>query len=207
MGFIRPASGVTMPWRSASASLPVAIWYSSLRWISDAIALGDEQSIRIFPSQSRVMKRHVGSTSGFTTVRSSRWRSAISPQYATLAPPSGSAPIRTPASRITSMSTTDGRSSTYVPMKSYGVQDVRARPNAIRWTPSRLARISSLARPAITLVASVSAGPPCGGLYLKPPSYGGLWLGVTTIPSASPPPVVRPELARRIACETPGVGV
>ena len=35
-------------------------------------------------------------------------------------------------------------------------------------------------------VTSVSAGPPSGGLYLKPPSSGGLWDGVTTIPSARP---------------------
>ena len=80
LGFIRPASGVTMPWRSASASLPVAMAYSSLRCTKEAIACGEEQSIRILPSQSRVMKRHVGSTSGLTTDRSSRWRSAISPQ-------------------------------------------------------------------------------------------------------------------------------
>ena len=32
--------------------------------------------------------------------------------------------------------------------------------------------MSSLARCAIQLVASESAGPPCGGLYLKPPSRG-----------------------------------
>jgi hypothetical protein len=48
--------------------------------MSEAIAYGDEQSIRILPSQSSVMNRHVGSVSGFTTVRSSRCRSAISPQ-------------------------------------------------------------------------------------------------------------------------------
>ena len=92
-------------------------------------------------------------------------------------------------------------------MKSYAVHRARARENVIRWTPSRLARISSLARAAMTLVASVSAGPPWGGLYLKPPSPGGLCDGVTTMPSASPAPVVRPPLARMIACETAGVGV
>ena len=32
----------------------------------------------------------------------------------------------------------------------------------------------------------VSAGPPDGGLYLKPPSSGGLCEGVITTPSASP---------------------
>ena len=66
---------------------------------------------------------------------------------------------------------------------------------------------SSLARPAIHPVASVSAGPPCGGLYLKPPSRGGLCDGVTTIPSASPEPARRPALWRRIACDSAGVGV
>ena len=64
-----------------------------------------------------------------------------------------------------------------------------------------------MALAAITFVASVSAGPPWGGLYLKPPSYGGLWLGVTTIPSARPLPVVRPWLSARIERETAGVGV
>ena len=37
------------------------------------------------------------------------------------------------------------------------------------------------------LLASVSAGPPLGGLYLKPPSVGGLCDGVMTMPSATPP--------------------
>ncbi len=63
----------------------------------------------------------------------------------------------------------------------------------------------SFARAAITEVASLSAGPPFGGLYLKPPSRGGLWLGVTTMPSASR--LVRLRFAFRIACETAGVGV
>ena len=44
--------------------------------------------------------------------------------------------------------------------------------------------MSSLARFAIQPVASESAGPPCGGLYLKPPSRGGLCDGVMTMPSA-----------------------
>jgi hypothetical protein len=50
----------------------------------------------------------------------------------------------------------------------------------------RARAISAFARSAIQPVASVSAGPPFGGLYLKPPSRGGLWLGVTTMPSARP---------------------
>ena len=63
----------------------------------------------------------------------------------------------------------------------------------------------ALARASIALVTSVSAGPPEGGLYLKPPSSGGLCDGVTTMPSASP--VVRPRLWVRMACEMTGVGV
>ena len=65
LGFISPPSGVTMPWRSASASLPVAIVeLGRAAPISEAMAFGDEQSMRILPSQSSVMKRHVGSTAG-----------------------------------------------------------------------------------------------------------------------------------------------
>ncbi len=105
------------------------------------------------------------------------------------------------------MSTTDGRSPTYSPMKSYDDAAARARANGMRCTSASPALISSLARAAMTDVASVSAGPPCGGLYLKPPSAGGLCDGVTTMPSASPAPVCRPPLALMIACETAGVGV
>ena len=36
--------------------------------------------MRILPSQSRVMKRKVGSTSSLTTVSASPYRSAIGPQ-------------------------------------------------------------------------------------------------------------------------------
>ncbi len=65
----------------------------------------------------------------------------------------------------------------------------------------------ALARAAIQPVASESAGPPCGGLYLKPPSAGGLWLGVTTMPSAtSSSPCASSRFQRRIACESAGVG-
>src|SRR5664279_6349507 len=54
-------------------------------------------------------------------------------------------------------------------------------------------------------VTSVSAGPPWGGLYLNPPSSGGLCDGVTTMPSARP--LCRPRLWVRMACEMAGVGV
>ncbi len=52
---------------------------------------------------------------------------------------------------------------------------------------------------------SVPAGPPSGGLYLNPPSVGGLCDGVTTIPSAR---ARGPDaLWARMARDTEGVGV
>src|SRR3954467_13092269 len=59
-----------------------------------------------------------------------------------------------------------------------------------------------LAARSIAEVMSVSAGPPLGGLYLKPPSSGGLCDGVTTTPSARPGD--RPRVETRIAGRTPG---
>ena len=44
------------------------------------MAQGEEQSIRIFPSQSTDMKEKVGSTLGFTTVRFRPYRSAMTSQ-------------------------------------------------------------------------------------------------------------------------------
>ncbi|GAA2783102.1 hypothetical protein GCM10010441_05050 [Kitasatospora paracochleata] len=83
---------------------------------------------------------------------------------------------------------------------------VSARAYGIRRTPVSPAAISSLARSWIQPVASEPAGPPCGGLYLNPPSAGGLCEGVTTMPSArSAGAAVR--LWARIAWETAGVGV
>ena len=69
LGFISPASGVTMPWRSASASFPVSTSKSPRLEMREAIALGLEGSIRIFSSQSKVINDQAGSTLGFTTVR------------------------------------------------------------------------------------------------------------------------------------------
>ena len=54
-------------------------------------------------------------------------------------------------------------------------------------------------------MTSVSAGPPWGGLYFTPPSWGGLCDGVTTIPSAAA--LAPARLWVRIACEIAGVGV
>ena len=107
-----PASGVTMPWRSLSASLPVAMSYLSRAPIREAMAEGEEQSMRIFSSQSRVMNAHCGSTVGFTTSRFSPKRSPISCQYATDAEPMGSAPMRTPAALMASRSMISGSADT-----------------------------------------------------------------------------------------------
>src|SRR5271165_1765707 len=73
------------------------------------------------------------------------------------------------------------------------------------FTPALLFRSNSFARFCTHPVTSVSAGPPCGGLYLKPPSSGGLCDGVITMPSARCS--LRPRLYTRIACEMTGVGV
>ena len=65
----------------------------------------------------------------------------------------------------------------------------------------------SHARFSIQVVTDEPAGPPCGGLYLKPPSEGGLCEGVMTMPSARPCALPREALCLRIACESTGVGV
>jgi hypothetical protein len=64
-----------------------------------------------------------------------------------------------------------------------------------------------LASSWIQVVTSVSAGPPLGGLYLKPPSSGGLCDGVTTIPSARWRQLSFGRLAVMIAWDSDGVGV
>ena len=61
-----------------------------------------------------------------------------------------------------------------------------------------------MALSSIHLVTSVSAGPPDGGSYLKPPESGGLCEGVMTMPSASP--ALLPRLWSRMAFEMTGVG-
>ncbi len=70
--------------------------YLSREFTSEAIAFGEEQSMRILPSVSSVMKRQVGSTSGLTT-SIGRPCSARYCQYCTAAPPMGSAPCVRPA--------------------------------------------------------------------------------------------------------------
>src|SRR5487761_2034777 len=75
----------------------------------------------------------------------------------------------------------------------------------MRFTPVRACSSRSLAAASMPPVMSSPAGPPFGGLYLKPPLSGGLCEGVTTMPSASPE--VRPRLWVRMACEIAGMGV
>src|SRR3954465_448147 len=74
----------------------------------------------------------------------------------------------------------------------------------MRRTSALSARRRALARSWTRDVTSVSAGPPVGGLYLKPPSSGGLCDGVMTMPSARGPPSWR--LWGGIACEAAGCG-
>src|SRR5258708_39180154 len=61
---MRPDPGTTIPCRSASASLPTATRNPSLSRISPAMAYGEEQSVRILPSQSRGMNEKAPSTRG-----------------------------------------------------------------------------------------------------------------------------------------------
>src|SRR5262249_29787010 len=103
--------------------------------------------------------------------------------------------------------TTDGRSPTYASRYSCRcvVDAVLARSNGILATPRRPSAMNAFARSSIHWVTWVSAGPPCGGSYLKPPYCGGVWDGVVAIPSARPGR--RPRLYLRTAWDTTGVGV
>ena len=69
-----------MPCRSESASLPNARSKRSFMATRFAIANGDEQSMRILPSWSSGMNPKVGSTTGFTTVRSRPYAAAMGSQ-------------------------------------------------------------------------------------------------------------------------------
>ncbi len=66
-----------MPWRSWSVSQAKATSKRSLFSISPAMACGELQSMRILPSQSRRMKRKVGSTTVDSTSSGKPKRSAM----------------------------------------------------------------------------------------------------------------------------------
>ncbi len=66
------------------------------------------------------------------------------------------------------------------------VSALRALAKPMRLTSRSPFRIMALALSWIHFVVLVSAGPPLGGLYLNPPSSGGLWEGEITTPSARP---------------------
>ena len=81
-----------------------------------------------------------------------------------------------------------------------------ASANGMRLTSVLPARSKPLARSWIQEVTSESAGPPCGGLYLKPPSRRRVVRGrdhdaVAILVGAAA------SCRRRIACEMTGVGV
>src|SRR5262249_29114421 len=101
------------------------------------------------------------------------------------APPTGSTPRLLASLRMMSRSMTFLRSWTYGSTKSSWcvVSALIATAKDTRFMPAP-ARSSSLARPSIQCGTWVSAGPPWGGLYLNPPSAGGLCEGVMTMPSA-----------------------
>ena len=80
-----------------------------------------------------------------------------------------------------------------------------ASANAILFTPALPSRSSALARSCIQPVVPVSAGPPSVGLYLKPPSSGGLCEGDITIPSERT--FSRLRFWTMMAREITGVGV
>ena len=137
--------------------------------------------------------------SSFTTSSRKPYRSAMGAQYPTLAPPSGSTPIlrRAAAER---RHVDDGAEpvDVVVDVRRSGAWSARrrARSYGMRCTPrSPAARNCVGALSSIHLVTSVSAGPPDGGSYLKPPESGGLCEGVMTMPSA------RPALAAAVVVE------
>ena len=86
------------------------------------------------------------------------------------------------------MSMTLPKSLTYASRKSYRcvVEARNALSYGIRFTSPSPCSINSFAWASIQLVTRVFAGPPFGGLYLIPPSSGGLCDGVMTIASAIP---------------------
>ncbi len=120
----------------------------------------------------------------------------------------GSTPIRTPALAMAAMSTTSPSASMYPRRRSTDRVAALAVTASMenRSTDAGPAARISLARASMAAVSSPAAGPPWGGLYLIPPSSGGLCDGVRIRPSAGPPPSGE-RLDSRMAREMTGVGV
>ena len=187
-----------MPCRSASASLPVAIWYA-VRW-------RDQRGHRVrrravHPDLAVPVEGH--EPPGRVDQRVDHGQVEPVP-LGDLAPVVHAGPAQRvgadPHARRADRVDVEHRGQ----VVDVGAEEVvrpvvsaaRARANGIRWTPGEPGRRSARwPGPRSHFVASVSAGPPCGGLYLKPPSRGGLCDGVTTMPSARPRPS-RPRLWR-----------
>ena len=151
--------------------------------------------MRILPSQSTCMKRNVGSTVVSTTSSDqSVFLGDASPVRHRRAAQRIGSQRRT---RIANRIEVDDRAQVVDVLRDKVVA-MRVR-RAQRRLDSRPAALPSCRRPGwrwrgprIHLVAVVSAGPPLVGLYLKPPSSGGLCDGVITMPSASS--LLRPRL-------------
>ena len=157
--------------------------------IRPAMAYGEEQSMRILPSQSSDMKRKVGSgwLCGHGHLETVTLGDAV---------PIGDAGAAERVGADGEAGVADGfeveHRAEIVHVGPPGSRSdgwsgaARALAKVQRRTSCSPAASMALARFSIHLVAAVSAGPPLGGLYLKPPSSGGLCDGVMTMPSASP---------------------
>ena len=145
--------------------------------------------MRMWPSQSSVMKRKVGSTSSLTT-RQIELVALGDPRPVVHAGAAERIDAHADAGAADRIEVDDAAE-----IVDVGAQEIvlvrgrgapRLRRTGCAARPSGRLRASALASASIQPVTSVSAGPPLGGLYLKPPSSGGLCDGVTTMPSASP---------------------
>ena len=186
-----------MPCRSASASLPVAIWNSSLR--------RDQRGHRgrrraVHPDLAVPVQRHEPPRGVDDRVHHGQVEPVALGDRTPVVDAGAAQRIGADADAGRPDRVEVHHVGQVVDVGAQEVVRAARRPgpgrSGTRRTPLSPARSSSLARSAIQPVASVSAGPPFGGLYLKPPSRGGLCDGVTTMPSARPASVV-PAVVRR----------
>ena len=144
--------------------------------------------MRMRPSQSTSMKRKVGSTCGLVTVRFRPYRSAIgAPVVDARAAQRIDRQLETRAADGVEIE--DGTQVAHVCVQEIVPVRGRGAQRLLEGHPLHRGQTvvsNSFARRSMNPVMSAPAGPPCGGLYLKPPSSGGLCDGVTTMPSARP---------------------